>query len=188
MQQLLEELFFEIRRASPATAELLRPGLPPNLVKEKLAEVPFQISPDAVALYSWRDGSAPGFELLPGGYFITLEEALLDFELIHKVNHQWPEDFVEPYFDSFRFLSDLSDGGYSFGRTDSPSKGHIVRLCIHAQWKLAFRDLAAVLKTSIECYRNGVISPDSNSADFRAYYELAARINPGMEYWTAPGE
>jgi hypothetical protein len=86
MQELFEELFFEIRRASPATAALLRPGLPPNVVKEKLAEVPFQISTDAVALYSWRDGAAPGFELLPGGYFITLDKALLDFELIHKVN------------------------------------------------------------------------------------------------------
>jgi hypothetical protein len=188
MRHLFEELLAEIQRASPIAAETLRPGLPPDRVKEKLAKVPFQISPDAVALYSWADGATAGLELLPGAYFITLDEALLHFELEHQMKDQLQAVFFEPYFDSFRFLSDLSDGGYSFGRTDSPSEGHIVRLCIHAPWRLAFRDLTAVLKTSIECYRSRVISPVSNTVDFKAYYELAARMNPGMEYWTAPGD
>ena len=184
MQHLFEELIAEIRRTSPATAARLRPGLPPDLVKEKMANMPFQISADAVALYSWADGATGRFEMLPGAYFIPLEEALLEFDIVHGMRDEMQEIFFQPYRDSFRFLTDWSDGGYSFGRTDSPSEGQIVHLCIHAPWKVAYRDLTALLKTSIECYRRGVLSPDSDIADFRAYYELAARMNPGMENWT----
>ena len=184
MQHLFEELVAEVQRTSPATAATLRPGLPPELVKEKMANMPFQISADAVALYSWADGATGRFEMLPGAYFIPLEEALLEFDIMHGMRDEMQEIFFQPYRDSFRFLTDWSDGGYSFGRTDSPSEGQIVDLCIHALWKVAYRDLTALLKTSIECYRRGVLSPDSDIADFKAYYELAARMNPGMENWT----
>ena len=183
MQHLFEELVAEVQRTSPATAATLRPGVPPEFVKEKMANMPFQISADAVALYSWADGATGRFEMLPGAYFIPLEDALLEFEIVHGMRDELQEIFFEPYRDSFRFLTDWSDGGYSFGRTDSPSKGQIVCRCIHAPWKLAYRDLTALLKTSIECYRRGVLSSDV--VDFKAYYELAARINPGLENWTA---
>ena len=69
MQHLFEELVAEVQRTSPATAATLRPGLPPEFVKEKMANMPFQISADAVALYSWADGATDRFEMLPGAYF-----------------------------------------------------------------------------------------------------------------------
>jgi hypothetical protein len=184
MQYLFEQLVAEMQRSSPATAANLRPGLPAEFVKEKMANMPFQISADAVALYSWADGATGRFEMLPGAFFIPLEDALLEFDIVHGMRDELQEIFFEPYRDSFRFLTDWSDGGYSFGRTDSPSKGQIVCRCIHAPWKLAYRDLTALLKTSIECYRRGVLSPNSDVADFKAYYELAARLNPGLENWT----
>jgi len=37
MQHLFEELVAEVQRTSPATAATLRSGLPPALVKEKMA-------------------------------------------------------------------------------------------------------------------------------------------------------
>ena len=188
VQHLFEELFAEIQRVSPTTAATLRPGLPPELVKEKVISMPFQISSDVVALYTWADGATGRFEMLPGAYFIPLEDALLEFDIMHGMRDEMQEIFFEPYRDSFRFLTDWSDGGYSFGRTDSPSEGQILHLCIHAPWKLAYRDLTALLKTSIECYRRGVISPDSDIANFKAYYELAAIMNPGLENWTAHGD
>jgi hypothetical protein len=152
MQHLFEELMAEIRRTSPATAATLRPGLTPEFVKEKLAHMPFQISADAVALYSWADGATGRFEMLPGAYFIPLEDALLEFEIMHGMRDEMQEIFFQPYRDLFRFLTDWSDGGYGFSRIDSPSEGQIVHLCIHAPWMLAYRNLTALLKTSIECY------------------------------------
>jgi hypothetical protein len=89
--------------------------------------------------------------------------------------------FAQKYIDQFRFLSDWSDSGYSFGRLDSPSHGMIVDLVIHDEWKLAYADLSAVLKTAIECYRRGIFA--GPHPDFYAYYKLAAKMNPGMENW-----
>ena len=66
MQHLFEELVAEVQRTSPATAATLRPGLPPEFVKEKMANMPFQISADVVALYSWADGATERFEMVPG--------------------------------------------------------------------------------------------------------------------------
>ena len=123
------------------------------------------------------------FEMLPGAYFIPLNEALLEFEEVHGIRDELEQIFPERYRDSFRFLTDWSDGGYAFGRIDSPSQGEIVHRCIHAPWLLAYHDLADLLKTSIACYRQGVMRSGSDPPDFRAYYELAARMNPGLENW-----
>jgi hypothetical protein len=184
LKSLFEELVVEIRRVSPNVVERLRPGLPERLVKERIAKVPFQLSSDAVALYSWADGANGGFEMLPGGYFIPLDQAMSEFDIFHQMRDEMQEIFFQPYRDCFRFLSDWSDGGYAFGRIDSPSKGQIINLSIHAPWNLAYRDLSALLKTSIECLRQGVMTPGAKIADFKAYYKVAARMNPGMENWT----
>ena len=63
-----------------------------------------------------------------------------------------------------------------------------MHLCIHAPWRLAYRDLTALLKTSIECYRRGVISPDSDIANFKAYYELAARMSGAWVAFARTGD
>jgi hypothetical protein len=181
--QLFQELIHEVRRVNPASAESLRPGLSTEVAKQKLAGLPFQITPDAVALYTWADGADARFEMLPGAFFIPLSEALAEFEEIYGIREELEQIFPERYRDSFRFLSDWSDGGYAFGRMDSPSQGQVVHRCIHASWLLAFHDLADLLKTSIECYRQGVMRSGADLPDFRAYYKLAARMNPGLENW-----
>jgi len=127
----------------------LRPGLSLDLIQEKLANLPFRVSDDVIELYSWADGSDSAFELLPGGYFISLDEALVDCSMMQEMKDKLLKIFFEPYYDSLRFLSDWSDGGYAFGRIDSPSDGQIVKRCIHEQWAIAYRDLPALLSTAI---------------------------------------
>jgi hypothetical protein len=95
------------------------------------------------------------------------------------------EDYQQRYRDCFRFLTDKSDGGYAYGRIDSPSEGQIVNRCIHSPWLLAFRNLEHLLRTSIECCRRGIMSDDSGRPDFTAYFKLAAQMNPGMELYAA---
>ena len=118
----------------------------------------------------------------PGGYFVPLKQAMDQFKVFHKLAQGMDEE-EDPHRDVFRFLSDWSDGGYAFGRVDSPSKGRIVKLCIHATWLIGFTDLEHLLQTSIECYRQGIMQSEDESPDFTRFYKLAARLNPGYAVW-----
>jgi hypothetical protein len=189
MQQLLQELVDEMRRFDPDTVKSLRPGLPSDALKQRFTTLPYEVSPDAMSLYAMADCADYSFkmpfEMLPGAYFIPFDKAVAEFEEIHGMRDRLEQISSQRYRDCFRFLTDKSDGGYAFGRIDSPSRGQIVSLEIHAPWRLAFRDLEHLLRTSIECYRQGIMRTNSGAPDFDAYFELAARMNPGMEAWTA---
>ena len=186
MNRLFDQFVSEVRRANPGALSTLRPGLSRDVVVEKLADLPYKISPDAVALYEWADGSDEGFELLPGGFFIPFERALSEFWILHPYRDEFESVFHQPYRDCFRFLSDWSDGGYAFGRLDSPSAGRIVSLCIHAQWRLGFANLEALLVTAIECYRSGVFPKDGSQEipDFDKYFQIGRDLNPKMDWAT----
>lgn len=185
MKALWDQLVSEVRRVNPKAVEALRPGAPPGQVLEKLSRLPYRISPDAAALYQWADGSDDKFEILPGAYLVSLDDALHEFWLLHPLRDEFDRCFHEPYRDCFRFLSDWSDGGFAFGRRDSPSGGRIVKLCIHAPWRVAFADLERLLVTAVECYRRGVFPPgDSDQPDFDLYYQLAGQLNPEMDWRT----
>ena len=190
MKTLIDQLVCEVRRVNPGVLAKLRPGLPRSAVQEKLSALPFEITPDAVALYEWADGSESGlFELLPGGFFIPLSEALEEFWILHPCRDEFESLFHQPYRDCIRFLSDWSDAGYAFGRCDSPSAGKIVSLCIHAPWRLAFADLEALLITAIECYRRGVfpIGGSREAPDIDRYFRIGAEVNPAMDWATSDG-
>ena len=182
MKTLLRELLEVAKRVSPLTTAMLRPGLARHVVEKKIASLPYEITPGAALLYEWADGADGPFELLPGGYFIPLKQAMDQFKVDHELAQEMGEE-EDPHRDCFRFLSDWSDGGYAFGRVDSPSKGRIVNLCIHATWLIGFSDLEHLLKTSVECYRQGIMRSGDDPPDFMRFYKLAARINPGYKVW-----
>lgn len=185
LRELISELLEEVRRVDPGAIEVVRPGVAPERAEQRFAALPYEISRDAASLYEALDCVEPLLlGILPGAEFIGFDRALQEFEEIHGIRDELEEIFPEPYRDCFRFLTDRADGGYAFGRIDSPSQGQIISLEIHAPCMLAFPDLEHLLKTSIECYRQGVIRPESGLADFHAYYRLAATMNPAMEKWT----
>jgi hypothetical protein len=186
MQQLFQELIAEVRRVDPDAARSLRPGLPPEVVKGRFA-APYGVTPDAVSLYTWADCEDWAFEILPSGYLLPFDQAFAEFAEIHGIRGELERVCPERYRNCFRFLTDKSDGGYAFGRIDSASQGQIVSLCIHAPWLLAFRDLEHLLRTSVECYRQGIMRADDGLPDFNAYIRPAAQMNPGMGLWTANG-
>src|SRR5262249_24316364 len=139
------------------------------------------------SLYTTADCADWSLEMLPGGYFLPFNEAFAEFEDLYAIQDELEEIWPQRYRDCFRFLTDKSDGGYAFGRIDSPSQGQIGSLEIHAPWLLGFLDLEHLLRTSIECYRQGIMRPPPAIPDFHAYSRLAARMNPGMEAWAASG-
>jgi hypothetical protein len=182
MKTLFRELLAEAKRVNPSTAATLRPGLSRDVVEKTLARLPYEITTDVASLYEWADGADGPFELLPGGYFIPLEQAMSEFKVFHELAQEMDEE-EDPHRDCFRFLSDWSDGGYAFGRVDSPSKGRIVKLCIHETWLIGFTDSEHLVKTSIECYRQGIMRSADHPPDFTRFYKLAARLNPGYRVW-----
>jgi hypothetical protein len=141
MQRLFQQLIDEVRRVDPDALKSLRPGLPPDIVKKKFAALPYEITPDAVSLYTAADCTVWSFEVLPGGYFIPFDLAFAEFGQGHGMRNELEHIWPERYRDCFRFLTDKSDGGYAFGRIDSPSQWQIVSLEIHEPWLLAFPDL-----------------------------------------------
>jgi hypothetical protein len=184
MRTKLDEFRNVLASTNPPVLDSLRPGLFRTQVETGLANLPFRISSDAIELYTWAD-AAPDelFEILPGAYLIPFDRALSEFREIHPMHRAFDAIFPQRYRDCFRFLGDLSDGGFAFGRIDSPSKGSIVGLCIHAEWRLAFASLEKLIDTAIECYREGVFA-SSDMPDFDKYYEIGRRSNPDMEYWS----
>ena len=186
----LDEFKDILAKTSTKSLDLLNPGLAREEVEEKLSDLPFQISPDAVELYTWSDGVhsygvdkfIDPLEILPGAYYISLDQALYEFNEFYKLKDQCQEIFYQKYFDSFRFLSDHSDGGYSFGRIDSPSNGCIVNLCIHHEWELAYQSLEHLIDTAIECRRRGVFR-NHDMPDFEMYFKIGAELNKDMDLW-----
>jgi hypothetical protein len=178
MESRYRDLLSEVRNANRSAAAPLRPGLPRDVVEAQLATLPYKITPDAALLYEWADGADGPFELLPGGYFIPLAQAMKQFKVFDELAEDLDQD-EEPHRHCFRFLSDWSDGGYAFGRVDSPGEGRIVKLCIHATWQIGFSDLEHLLRTSVECSRQGVIE----SSDFKRFHQIAARLNPAYHVW-----
>lgn len=181
------EVFRELlANQEPLTLAKLRPGLPRDEVQAKLATLPFQISDDAVTLYTWADASFKQTdeppELLPGSHFYGLDTSLAEFEQLYPIQQDLDETFAQPYRDSFRFLGDYSDGGYSFGSLEAPCNGAIVDLVIHAEWQLAFESLEKLIDTAIACRQRGVFS-DLEIPDFDPFYEIGRELNPGMLAW-----
>lgn len=184
MDDLLQELRAEIERVDPEAAARLRPGLSAAAAKLRVKLFfPHRVTDDASALYRWADGAEGRVELLPGAYFVPSTYVIQQGWLIKLISPGVQRVAPDPYRKAVRFLTDWSDGGYALGAVDSPSAGAIVSMSIHAPWKIAFRSLSDLLRTSVECYRRGIIQADDATSDFSGFARLAAELNPASEAW-----
>lgn len=184
IDDLLRELRAEIGRVDAAAAARLQPGLSAAAARLKVKLFfPYRVTEDAVALYRWADGSDGRVELLPGAYFVSSAFVIQRGWLMRSMRSVLNRIAPDPYRKSVPFLTDGSDGGYAFGAIDSASAGAIVKMSIAAPWRIAFRDLPALLRTSVACYRQGIIRPGDAMPEFHAFGRLAAEMNPDAEAW-----
>ena len=180
MKDLLEEYRAVIEQYHPELSNALRPGLPRELVIEKLSLCRhFPISEDAIQLYSWADGidlSKGEPHVIPFSFFMPLESAINLFET------QVCEGAgaSEKYGDSFKFLSDGSDGGYAFGSLDEPCNGQIIRYVPHDEWIIGFRSLSDMIETIIEAYKRGLVDEDGEWSSIQ-FSDLAKELNPELK-------
>lgn len=184
LSETLVELRAEIHRRAPEIAARLRPGLRKELIRQKLASLPFAISQDAVHLYSWADGADGRLEFLPGHFFLPLDCALDESFQVHAIRTELESVFHQKYRDCFRFLTDYSNGGEAFTSLTGAGGGRIAQLTIDAEWQLAFEDAGSMAETALECWRKGII-PAAGVNDFAEYHAIARRLNPQMERWSA---
>ncbi|MDB2685596.1 hypothetical protein N9Y42_00090 [Mariniblastus sp.] len=180
MKELLEEYRAVIEQYHPELSKALRPGLPRDLVIEKLSlRLHFPISEDAIQLYSWADGidlSKGEPHVIPYSFFMPLESAINLFET------QVCEGAgaSEKYGDSFKFLSDGSDGGYAFGSLDEPCNGQIICHVPHDEWIVGFRSLSDMIETLIEAYKRGLVDEDGQWSRIQ-FSDLVDELNPELK-------
>ena len=174
MKDLLEEYRGVINQHHPELANALRPGLPRELVIEKLSLcLDFPVSEDAIQLYSWADGmSGCKPHVIPISYFMPLESAISLFETQAGAS--------EKYGDSFKFLSDGSDGGYAFGSLNEPCNGKIIRYNIHDEWTIGFNSLSNLIATAIEAYKRGLMNEDGEWCSIQ-FSDLVEELNPELK-------
>lgn len=182
MEKLFEQLEKEMFAVNPAMKEALAPGMARADIEAYVRRIPFNISSDIINLYQWSSGAGYHLEILPGVYLVPLEEGISNIEQLYPMKDKFQEIFFQPYYDNFRFLGDWSDGGYSFGRIDSPSEGRIVGLCIHDLWRIAYNSLSDLLRTAIECYKRGVFA-NPVKRDIKMYFQIGKELNSPLEYW-----
>ncbi len=183
MENLIKELEKEILYHNPSFRNLLGTGLSKDEIDLHLNKLPFKISDDIYYLYEWINGTDYKAEILPSGYLLSLEEAVNQFETIYAMKEELQEIFYEQYFDCFRFLSDMSDSGYSFGSLEPPCNGQIIGLGIHHNSEIAFKNLSDLLETAIICYQRGVYRKD-DIHDFELYFKIGKELNPDLKYWS----
>ena len=180
MKDLLEEYRAVIEQYHPKLAIALRPGLPRELVIEKLSScLPFPISEDAIQLYAWADGidlSKGEPHVIPFSFFMPLESAITIFETLVCEG----VGAAEKYGDSFQFLSDGSDGGLAFGSLDEPCDGQIIRYVPHDEWVIGFRSLGNMIETIIEAYKRGLVDEDGGWSNIQ-FSDLVKELNPELK-------
>jgi len=76
----------------------LRPGLAPEVVRERTSTLPFSLPTTIVELFGWRDGQGDDAEHrldslhFRDNAFISLEQALLEYERLQDASRQWPSE------------------------------------------------------------------------------------------------
>ena len=180
MKDLLEEYRAVIEQFHPELAIALRPGLPSELVSEKLSScLHFPISEDAIQLYAWADGidlSKSEPHVIPFSFFMPLESAINFFgtQVCEGTGA------YEKYGNSFKFLSDGSDGGYAFGSLDQPCNGQIIRYVPHDEWIIGFSSLSNMIETIIEAYKRGLVDEDGEWSHIQ-FSDLVKELNPELK-------
>jgi len=166
-------------------AQLLNPGLPSAKFEVALASRGLTAGPDLVALYGWHDGTKVGagailndLHLVPGFYFLSLEEAL-------EIHRQFVDEFqVNPLW--FPIMADGSSG-YSFVDCSQEEKQPVRHFTFEDEnHEVEFASIGDMLATIAEAYDRGIFFVGQDGwldMDWDAYWTLAANCNPRASYW-----
>ncbi len=163
---------------------LLQPGLDAHRVRSLLHGSGLPSTEDLEFLYAWRDGTkADGatlgeIYLFPGFYFLSLEDALLNYQAF-SADPRW----------SPGWLPVLADGGGDFYAVDlrSEPSGRVRHFRIdEVEHPVEFASLRDLFETVAAGFERGLLFVDESGhfeMDDLAFGDLAAEINPNIPWW-----
>ncbi len=165
----------------------LRPGLPPDVVRERLAPTDRPVPPELVALYGWRDGTQAedvildDIHVVPGFYLQSTADAMADYRAF-VVDPRW----------AVGWLPILADGGGHFYVLDcsSPLSTPVRHFRLEeVEHPIEFLSLGAFLSTVAAAYERGTYFIDGRGClemDDLVFAGLAAELNPDVAWWREP--
>lgn len=173
------------RLGREALLRALQPGLPAEVTRALLEAAGLSSSKELDLLYGWRNGtsaetnaSLDDVHIFPGFYLLSIEEAIANYHSF-VADSRWTRGWL-PIF---------GNGGGDFYVCDMSSPpAHPVRhfRIEEAEHPVEFGSLEAMMKTLAEAFQRGVFFVDSNSyleMDDLAFGELAAELNPEIDWW-----
>lgn len=181
----IESNLTRLRRETLISA--LQPGLHPTQIANKLGQVGLS-SLDIQGLYSWRNGcSTEGVEFLadlhimPGFYWMSLEDALESYR-VFAPDERW----------NVGWLPILENGGGDFyavdlSITNGPQPIYAFRI-EQPGHPIEFNSVVDMFATFAAAFDQGVFFVDSDGyleMDDLVFADLAASLNPEVEWWTA---
>ena len=163
----------------------LQAGLQVETVRSSLSAAGLTSSGELESLYGWRDGtSTPGvaalddIHLFPGFYLLSLEDALANHRAFAS-DPRWRATWL-PIF---------ANGGGDFYVLDlSATAGGSVRhfRIEESEHPIEFGSLRALLTTVAAAFDRGIFFVDPSGyleMDDLVFAELAAELNPDIEWW-----
>jgi|UPI00057CAD0F cell wall assembly regulator SMI1 len=182
--RIIDEYTHRLKRP---TRSLYDPGASIKAIVDPLRQRGLHVSDELIALYSWHNGTHADEEtvlgdmhIMPGYYFLSLEEALATYdEFVNTLNKNpaW-----------FPLLSDGA-GGYAFLDCSASETQPIYDFMFdEPDHKVIFCSIEDMLRTFAEAYVRGVFFVGEDGfldMDSSEYDELAAEMNPNANYWSA---
>ncbi len=167
----------------PTAAAGFQPGLPADVIAEKLNRLPFQVSQEVYELYQWRNGDKTYSSVFGYLSFLDLNSACefsdnINDDALLKIRQQDEEpSYLFPLFDF--------EGEYfAVQGTEEPiATAPIFHISDDYSVSLAFVSLTNMMLAIAECYKTGVYTVNDGGnidvIDEVKFGEIRQRYNPG---------
>ena len=165
----------------------LRPGLDRKAIRDQLATINLVPEDHILTYFNWRNGAGDSsatigdLSLIPGFYPLSLEESVTNYRAFRD-DPRW----------TVGWLPVLADGGGDFYIVDltAAGRGEVRQFRVEEiESPVEYRTLAAMAATLAEALERGFIFvTDEGYLDtiYDHFDDLAARMNPGVQWWTEP--
>lgn len=170
----------------------LRPGLSTERMDDLLGQAGLPQPPADVREFYGAFDLVRGYQYRPDQPTFYGIYWLLSFEdALNEWDYRRSNDYAEPpWQDAFPFLQEDGNGFLVAAQADERGNHRIIDSFLGEIPAATFSNLAAMFDTFTEWLSSGALTvadgrvPGYYDGDARGVYEIAARLNPGITWWT----